>query len=211
VVDRTDPISSTTALALSNELQTIVGQVAQYGALHLYAIDGASEGVAEPIFFRCNPGSEDDVDELTGSKERARRRFDREFAAPLQGAIESLTSAKTATSSPIMEGIQGAALRALSSPNVKEASPKRLIIASDFMQNSEAVSFYGRAASSELGAPDGLDAPLKGVQVGMMFIQRPGRPGPSIDELKAVWREYFVQSGVAPAEVRSMKLTGVNP
>lgn len=211
VVDRTDPISPTTALALTNELQLVAKRVPQYGALHMYAIDGAITGVAEPVFFRCNPGSEENVNATTGSKAKAKRRFEEQFSAPLQAAIKTLTSARQADASPIMEGIQGAALRALSSPEAKGASPKRLIIASDFMQNSDAVSFYGRSASQQLSAPDGLDAPLSGVEVGLMFIQRPNRPGPSIDALKTAWTNYFVQSGVASNEVRSIRLTGVSP
>lgn len=211
VVDRTDPISPTTALALTNELELVAGQVAQYGALHMYAIDGAVDGVVEPIFARCNPGDDEDVDANTGSKAKAKRRFDREFAEPLKDAIASVATAREAPSSPIMEGLQGAALRALSGPKAKNASPKRLIVASDFMQNSDAVSFYGRAPSQQLVAPDGLDAPLADVEVSMMFIQRPNRPGPSIDELKTVWRDYFIQSGVASPDVRTKKLTGTNP
>lgn len=211
VVDRTDPISDVTALALRNELTAVVEKTPQYGALYLYSIDGEIDGVAKPLFFRCNPGDASTVNELTGSKAKAQRRFDQQFSEPLDSALMSLAKAETAPSSPIMEGLQGAALSAFSHPHAKEASPKRLIIVSDFMQNSDRVSFYGGSAARQLTSPEGLDAPLHGVTVGLLFIQRPLRGGPSIEELKVAWRAYFIESGVAPPDVRTVKLTGSNP
>lgn len=211
MVDRTDPISAITQLALRNELKGVAGATPRYGALYLYAVDGASDGVPAPLFMRCNPGDASSVSGLTRSKAKVQAQFEQGFSNPLNTVLAELTEVRSASASPIMEAVQAAALTAFGDAAAKGATTRRLIVVSDFMQNSDRVSFYRTAAAQALQAPEGLEAPLRGVQVGLLFIQRPERPGPAVDELKTVWRDYFIQSGVAPQDVRPVKLTGFNP
>jgi hypothetical protein len=211
LVDRTDAISPITERDLRNQLAAVANGVPKYGALYLYAIDGAADGLPEPLFFRCNPGDASTVSDMSGSKRKTQRRFEDGYAEPLDAVMRDLVGAGQAPASPIMEAVQAVAVSTFGDPAAKAASKRRLIIASDFMQNSARVSFYGGAAGSQLLAPEVLDAPLKDVEVGLLFIQRPDRGGPPIDELKAVWREYFLESGVAPSQVRPVQLTGANP
>lgn len=146
LVDRTDPISAVSQLALRNELQSTAAKTPQYGALYLYAIDGALEGVAEPLFFRFNPGDPPDERGLTQSKAKVRKRFEQGFTVPLDAVMQDLVQVGTAHASPIIEAVQSAALTAFSAPGAEAASPKRLVVVSDFMQNSDQVSFYRPAA-----------------------------------------------------------------
>jgi len=211
LVDRTDPISPTTQLDLRNRLKDVAARMPKFGKLYLYALDGASAGISQPLFAKCNPGDASTVDALRNNPAKAQQVFEHEFEKPLTASIAELTAANTGAASPIMEAIQDAALTAFTDPDNKGAASKRLIVVSDFMQNSDHVSFYRTAVSRSPAAPQALAAPLEGVEVGLLFIQRPDRSGPSIDELETVWRDYFVQSGVPSGRVRSVKLTGVNP
>src|SRR5512139_1793766 len=55
IIDRTDPIGAITERDLRNRLRDLANATPKYGALYLYTIDGGSDGVGEPLFFRCNP------------------------------------------------------------------------------------------------------------------------------------------------------------
>jgi|UPI0006459B58 hypothetical protein len=211
VIDRTDPISKITERDLRNRLDELTRSVPRYGALYLYTIDGGHEGVGDPLFFRCNPGDQSTANALVDSTGKIQKNFEATFAKPLDAVMGDLLRVKTAPRSPIMEAVQAVAVDDFSSKAAPAADPRRLIVVSDFMQNSDRVSFYGGGKGDRLRAPEVLNAPLTGVEVSLLFIQRPDRGGPSAEDLRSVWRDYFIESGVASPRVMAIKLTGANP
>lgn len=206
LVDKTDAITAVTQLDIRTRLQSYAERTPKYGALYLYALEGDSGDPISPVFMRCNPGSAEDTDPLVGSKERSQRRFDDGFKAPLDRMLDQLLDIRQAPTSPIIEGVQAAAVEAFGTDRATRV-PRRLVVVSDFAQNSEHLSVY----RGQMIGPDaerlGLLAPLRGVEVDILLIQRPSA-GHEATQLLAAWQGYFEMSE-ADNDV-SLRLTGAN-
>jgi hypothetical protein len=206
LVDKTDAITPVTQLDVRTQLQNYAANIPKYGALYLYALDDDGNELISPVFFRCNPGSADDVDPLVGSKERSQRRFDEGFKAPLNQMLDQLLDIQESPTSPIIEGVQAAALKAFTTAEAKRV-PRHLVVVSDFAQNSNQLSVYRGQTLGPDAERLGLLAPLEGVTVDLLLIQRPSS-GYNPDRLLADWQGYFEMSEARNG--RSLKLTGAN-
>lgn len=205
LVDKTDSISPVTQLDIRKQLQDYAANIPRYGALYLYTLDENASGLITPIFFRCNPGQASDVDSLTGSKELAQRSFEQDFHGPLQAMLDGLLTNHTSPTSPIMEGVQAAAVEAFGGQQLAKV-PKTMVVVSDFEQNSSRLSFY-RGDLSVDAASVGLTAPLQGATVDLLFILRPNsgiKPEAKLD----AWLRYIDASQGRAG--RDVKLAGAN-
>lgn len=205
IIDRTDAVSPVTLMDIKTRLNDYAKQVPRYGALYIYVADGQSSGAVKHEFFRCNPGQAKDVSRLKASKELVQKSFDAGFAAPLDQALRQLLVIGQAPKSPIMEEVQGAGVEAFSGSALADA-PKTLIIVSDLMQNSDRMSLYGGGQANLDFVQRGLAAPLEGVDVELLVINRPAG-GVSKAKLIEVWNSYVAASG---GHGRWIELTGAN-
>jgi hypothetical protein len=172
VIDRTDRVGPVTRADVRGRLQAYVRQVPRFGQLAIYGAGPDESDLLEPLFSRCNPGSGADAQSLTESPELVQRRFEREFQKPLETALEGALDIQGADRSPIMEGIQAVAVSAF--PSGTEMLPRRLVVISDFLQNSQRYSMYnsGFATEDAVRAADDLRTDLEGVAVEMLMIGR---------------------------------------
>lgn len=209
VVDRTDPISETTALDMRQVLEREVSDVPRYGAVYLFAIDRRPAAAPRPLFMRCNPGRGEEVDSLSESKKLVEREFRRSFRKPLEDTLDALQTSGTSDRSPIVETLQSVGVRAFGGSESADV-PKRLVVASDFLQNSDRLSFYGANPASVLSsdAAEDLAAPLADVDVRMLFIRRDGADAAHTTALRDAWTRFFRKSGAA--EIVATKLTGTD-
>ncbi|MDO1560119.1 hypothetical protein Q0812_11845 [Brevundimonas sp. 2R-24] len=148
LVDVTDPMTVAQRQDFQNQLAVLRNSIPRYGKLVVMKVDSAADRLLEPVIVRCNPGRAEDVSEWTGNPGRVQRMHAEEFVLPLNEAFTDLSRASGSTRSPILESVQSAALTELLAPEV-QGLPRRLILASDLLQNTDTVSFYRGLPSAE--------------------------------------------------------------
>ncbi len=134
-----------------------------------------SGGVLEPLVETCHPGDPDKANPLIQSRQLIAKRLDERFLEPLREVFSELLDREEAKSSPLMESVQSVAVTVLGRREHADV-PRRLLLVSDLMQNTESLSFFRRqvdyhAFAGSRGA-DALSTDLDGVTVEVLFVQR---------------------------------------
>jgi hypothetical protein len=209
VVDVTDPASQVTQAAIRSRVLAAADDLPRYGMLKIYAAGADETALLQPLFSRCNPGTSSDVDELTSSPELVQKRYDEGFEAPLRKALDGVLDVPRADRSPILEGVQAVTVSAF--PPAVRKLPRRLLLASDLIQNSPAYSMYGgplddRAAER---AGEAIPAQLEGVNVELLMIRRSAQDAlQTSPEFADFWEGWFAAAGARVR--RSTPLPGRN-
>ena len=152
LVDVTDKMNTAQRQDFRNQLDRLLEQIGRYEKLVVVKVDPIGNSLLAPVITRCNPGSAADVTEVDGNPKKLEKLHQERFLAPMKGAFEGLMEESDADRSPIMESVQSVALSELQKPELASKN-KRLILASDLLQNTERVSFY-----------DGLPHPVEFVK-----------------------------------------------
>jgi hypothetical protein len=175
LVDVTDPMNVPQRQDFLNQLDRLRSSIPRYGKLVVYKVDPVSDRLLTPVITRCNPGTARDVSDVTGNPQQVQKDWSEKFKAPLDKAFESVLSASGADRSPILESVQSAALTDLQAPSA-DAKPRRLILASDLLQNTDAISFYrGLPEPADLTSSQAFSrvrTDLRGVDVELWMLQR---------------------------------------
>jgi len=204
LVDVTDPMNLPQRQDFLNQLDRLTDQIPRYGKLIIAKVDPVSDRLLVPIITRCNPGSAKDVTEVDGNPQKLEKMHQEQYLAPLRSAFERLTSASGANRSPILESIQSVNLTELQK-ETNEATGKRLIVASDLLQNTNEISFYGR-----LPAPHDLlrsqqfsrvRTDLRGVDVELWMLQRSDSTDTQPRALPNLWEKIIDEEGGRLARV----------
>ena len=169
--------------------------------IRIYTVGQAGRGNTRAVFRVCKPVHPDDVDSFTGNPALAERRYQEEFLAPLEKVLAELLSVEGDSISPIIKGIQVAAVSAF---QPRDADiPRQLLIVSDMIQNSRNLSFYREPV--EFGPlsrnPDygTLRVDLSGVEVSVFLLARRGGAGRiQGGTLRGFWEDYFLDQGASP-------------
>ncbi len=169
--------------------------------IRIYTVGRAGRGDTRSVFRVCKPEHPDDVTSLTGNPQIAGRRYDGEFLAPLRQTLAALLNVESDSISPIVEGLQVAAVSAFQ-PRGADI-PRQLLVVSDMIQNSRNLSFYRE--SVEFGPwsrnPDygTLRVDLTGVEVSVFLLARRGDAGRiQGGTLRGFWEDYFLDQGASP-------------
>lgn len=141
LVDVTDPMNTPQRQDFRNQLDQLLSQISRYEKLVIVKVDPVGDSLLIPVITRCNPGSGSDVSDVDGNPAKLEKQHREEFVAPMEQAFDSLMDANGANRSPVMESIQSVSLSEFQKAGF-EGKPKRLIIASDLLQNTDQVSFY---------------------------------------------------------------------
>lgn len=175
LVDVTDPMTTAQKQDFRNQLNRLRSAIPRYGQLIITKVDSSSSELLRPVIVRCNPGTADDVNDLTGNPSGVQKSHDEQFVAPLDLAFDSLTRASAADRSPIFESVQSVALTELAKSEVSGV-PRKLVLVSDLLQNTETISFYsGLPAQDELigSAPfRRVRTDLSGLDVEIWMLER---------------------------------------
>ena len=169
--------------------------------IRVYTVGRAGRGDTRALFRVCKPAHPDSVSSLTGNPALAERRYEDEFLSPLQQTLAALLNVEGDSISPIVEGIQVAAVSAFQ-PRGADI-PRQLLVVSDMIQNSRNLSFYRE--SVEFGPlsrnPDygTLRVDLTGVEVSVFLLARRGGAGRiQGGTLRGFWEDYFLDQGASP-------------
>ena len=182
-------------------LETIENGAPATTEIRVYTVGQAGRGDTRSVFRVCKPVHPDDVGSFTGNPALAERRYREEFLAPLEQALAALLSVEGDSISPVVEGIQVAAVSAF---QPRDADiPRRLLIVSDMIQNSRNLSFYREpvdfgplSRNPDYGT---LRVDLSGVEVSVFLLARRGGAGRiQGGALRGFWEDYFLDQGASP-------------
>lgn len=206
LVDRTQPLSAIQQEALRLEFLRIKDAVPPGGALEIYSIGPIETGVLQPELPRlCSPGRGKGVSPLTGNPRVTERQWHERFDGPVQQLLTKLAHPGSQPTSPILESIQSVALTALA-PLPEQIGQKRLIIASDMLQNTAELSQYRQetpfAEFKGTGYYRRIRPDLRGVDVEIIYVRREG-PHQGARHIE-FWQEYFGDAGARLSGVRAL-------
>lgn len=196
LVDRTDRLNTVQREALRVRLDEVRAHIPQYGAIALFSIGPTENELLRPEVYMCNPGAVAEASPVYQNMRRVEQRW-QTFTQRLEQAFATAVQAGEQPASPIMESIQSAALAtfARTTSNI----PKRLIIASDLLQHSPALSLYQRLPrfvefkNTEVFRQ--LRAPLMGVELEILYLRRPTNRAVQNKALIEFWQQYIGENG----------------
>ncbi len=199
LVDPSDTLTSVQeGSAAPRILEAIEREATETTEIRVYTVGRAGRGDTATVLRLCKPSHPDSVSSLTGNPRTAARRYDESFLAPLEGTLAALLDVEGDTISPIMEGIQAAAVNAFRPRNTN--IPRQLLIVSDMIQNSADLSFYtdpiGFGPLSRDPNYGTLRVDLSGVAVTVFLLARRGEAGRiQAGPLRGFWEDYFIDQG----------------
>lgn len=144
----------------------------------------------------CKPRSEKDVSSLTQNVTMVKARYQERFLAPLEQNVSRMISASGSNSSPIMESLQ--AVIASTPGFLTFEGPRKVILVSDLLQHSDAMSFYRGEdwqAFSASPAFQRLGRTLDGVQIKIVSVPRVVAKIRDAGAIEDFWVNYFGQQG----------------
>ncbi|MCA0423361.1 MAG: hypothetical protein LCH61_08565 [Proteobacteria bacterium] len=202
--DLTDPLAAAQTSQLLQHLEREFANAAigtQF-TLGVVSEDPADWGATSPL---CKPHSEKDVSALTQNVPLVKQRYDERFLAPLEHNLQRMISASGASSSPIMESLQ--ALTAGTPGFVTFTGPRKIILVSDLLQHSDAMSFYRgddwqRFAASP--AFQRLGRTLDGVDVEIFAVPRVVEKIKDPAVIEDFWLRYFDLQGARLPRLHSL-------
>jgi len=190
VIDQSDTIAAQTSTEILRRIRDIVSTgVAANELVTIFQITDGSRTHLEPIFSKCKPAS--DGNELTENVRMIQKRFVQEFEKPLEAAL--LTPSPKSKSSPIGEVLIDTSLS-----EYLRGDTNRLVVFSDFMQNSDNASLY-RCGSSQQAIAEFKDRRAGAVErpsfrntdVALNFIPREGIGEDALRCRTAFWAWFF--------------------
>ena len=198
LVDVTDPMTLPQKQDFRNQLDRLTSEIPRYGKLVITKVDPVSEKLLVPIVTRCNPGTGRDTSDLDGNPKKLEKLHREQFVAPIQDAYEQILSASEASRSPILESIQSINLTEFGSDQGSGVR-KRLVIASDLLQNTNELSFYKQLPASEslvrTQAFSRVRTDLRGVEVDLWMLQREDSSESQPRALPDLWTEIIDAQG----------------
>lgn len=198
LVDVTDPMNLPQRQDFLNQLDRLSASIPRYGKLIITKVDPVSDRLLKPVITRCNPGTAEDETEISGNPQRLTKLHREQFEAPLKTAYEKLLTATGADRSPILESIQSVALTELQRSG-DAGLPKRLVVASDLLQNTDAASFYrGLPHPAEFTASQAFSrvrTDLRGVDVELWMLQRGDSVTTQPRSLPDLWDNIISKQG----------------
>ncbi|KPP80725.1 MAG: hypothetical protein HLUCCA04_11200 [Oceanicaulis sp. HLUCCA04] len=204
VIDKTDlyspaQASRIEAMALQTRDRLAIGE-----RFSLFELDERGELTHTNRFSLCNPGRGEQINPLYRNPNRVEARYQSLFERPLQRALADLVRPKEAPQSPIIEALAGLTQEAGFDASVAQ---RRIVLVSDMLQNSPLYSVYGQARGDLAGRlPDPAviarqvesqyGTALRGVELEISFVDRPGWTPEQRAALRAHWEAVFYRLGV---------------
>lgn len=152
LVDVSTPLDQPSALAFGTLVDKIIASSPNHSRVDVYKIADGSTGLDEPIISKCKPAP----DSMFAGQKFWEKRQSNEFDGPLRKSLISLGDMPSGgQTSPILESIYKISLRSFEgryapiqpkdaggSRDIQTVYGGRLIVVSDFMQNTKLLNFY---------------------------------------------------------------------
>ena len=153
LIDTTDPVTTTQLQLARQFIDNEIEQV-PVGARLSFSTVSPNPNVRQSVFLSiCKPPSRNEVSRLTENPRIVQEKYEKKFRNPVDEALNNLLAVPEAQSSPIMESLQEFAS---SIPDFAITDrPRNLILMSDLIQHSEALSFYRGESWKSFSNTDG--------------------------------------------------------
>lgn len=198
LIDHTDRISAVQRASLEQRLWDIAREIPKNSEIRVFAVDKVTDKVLAPEISLCNPGSENDVNELTGNKTLAHMHYEERFREPLRQILDRIFNSDTASQSPIMEAIQSVTVTSFIGTKNQNAR-KKLILVSDLLEHTDSFSHYRGIEDFEAYAKTShwrtVKSDLDNVDVEIFFLRRDGADRLQTTDLRSFWIQFFENQG----------------
>ena len=197
MIDRTDPLSVIQQKDLERHLAQLKTSLPKRTAVEVYSIGAEQKELLTPEGSRlCNPGRSTDFSGISGNPRLAEKRWSERFSQPLDALFRRMVQSGNFPRSPIMEAIQSVGITAFGQLP-ERSSYRRLVIASDMLQNSPVLSQYREVLSfMQFKTRDSyrrVRTELRDVEVELWYIGgRSPRQGRRHVEF---WQQFFADAG----------------
>jgi hypothetical protein len=194
LIDGTDSFSPIQRADIERNLQAFAKGLGVGERLTVFAPTEMKESdFLQPVFEKCNPGTDAEVSELTQNPRQIQLRYERGFRDQLMETLRSGLSTNEKSRSPIMAMIQAAVIRGF--PAGADDRPKRLVIVSDMLENTYDYSQYSETldfdAVKERPFFAHLSIPLDRTEVEILYVTRIGAEDRQTRRHVLFWEEYF--------------------
>ena len=192
LIDATDSLSATQVKAIREEVGALRDRLALHEWVGIFVLDEDNLVLPSPNVALCYPGDESTANPLYENPRQIRRRYEREFQAPIEAALERLASLPAERTSPILEMIRAVAL----DRNFDSTKGRRLIVVSDLLQNVPDYSHYrtnpdfGKWRDTAYGR-EFLQLSLLDVNVDILYLKRADARSLQTRGHVAFWEDYF--------------------
>lgn len=193
LLDLTDPLSPTQASRLKTLIDHEIEKSPANTMLSLGIVSDDPEDWGAR-FSLCKPRSGEEASDLYENPRMIAESYQENFERPLNAVLTSTLNASEASSSPIMEALQSLIAETPAFNTVR--GDRELLIVSDMLQHSEALSAYrgqGWDYFASSGSADRLAENLQSVSVRIVRIPRQSRADASLSE--DFWARYFDRQG----------------
>lgn len=198
LIDHTDVITTIQRAALESRLWDVVNSTGKNSKIKLYEVNNINAQVLTPAIDICNPGSEKDVNEFTGNKILAHKKFEERFRKPLKLILDGILSKENAKDSPIMEAVQSVAVSSFIGEE-HSAEKKRFILVSDLLENTKNYSLYKTDIDFENFKNSehwkSVRSDLDDIDVEIFFLRRDGADKFQNTNLRKFWINFFEDQG----------------
>jgi hypothetical protein len=200
IFDNTDNNSEINKFDIQRSLNEIKNSIKKYQNLSIYVITNEYENISPKISI-CNPGSLEDAGKyafINNNTKTIIKDWEEKFSSKIDILIEDLANGGVSDYSHIFEMIKNATIISLKYVPDEYKSDNKLIVFSDFMQNSSEFSHYNNNidfASFKKNYSsyfDNIYVDLRGAAVEMYMIPRAKL---QTDYLAEFWKEYFLTIG----------------
>lgn len=202
LIDATDTLDP---VQVASVRQLVERQIRDAAPGTLFAFGVVAEDPAERGATRalCKPRAGTDVSQMTQNVTAVQKRYDERFLGPVREILATLGTAGEANQSPIMESLQSVLT---GTPEfLSFEGPKQVVLISDLLQHSEAMSFYRGEdwqSFSSSAAFGRMSENIRGADVTIYQISRP--PVARIQDPAVVddfWARYLDRQGARPPEL----------
>lgn len=203
LIDATDALSASQVKIIRDEINALRKRLTPHEWVGIFVLDENNLVLPRPEVALCNPGDESTANPLYENPHQVRRRFEREFRAPIEASVERLARLPSKPTSPILEMIRAVAL----DRNFDSTRNRRLIVVSDLLQNVPNYSHYRQDANFDRWrdtpyAREFLQLSLLDVEVDILYLKRTDARALQTRGHVAFWEDYFDAVG---AVVQTLK------
>lgn len=207
LLDHSEGMSEQTVAEIRDRVVRFVsGETATDERVYVYAVSESSSNALRPMFEMCKLPSEGN--QLTENEKSIKLKFERDFMAGLETALAS--EFEEGSTSPIAQAIAD-----LSLTRAMKADHPRLLVFSDMIENSAALSMYQCSPSEDPKAiyrsnnRGALERPtFKNAEVSLNVIPRRGLPEGTLHCRTKFWPWFFGDNAGPEAEVTEEFLPG---
>lgn len=101
VIDATDALDATKSSYLKTLLKKTKQNLKPFSKFSIFSIDRVHGGFPRQVFSLCNPGTADTTNIFAQAPAHVQRKFDEEFARPLDKVTADLKSVENSDNSPL--------------------------------------------------------------------------------------------------------------